>query len=122
MTPVFDNGTSMWHEILESNFGSFDKRPKLEKYVLRGTHHMKWSLSEDVRRGHVELIQEFVKVHPEVKSAIADVLSFDKEELKNAIMDLTNINVSCKLSEKRAKFIIKLLIYRKNNLIAKLGV
>ncbi|MCK5707551.1 MAG: HipA domain-containing protein [Candidatus Aureabacteria bacterium] len=122
MTPVFDNGTSMGHEILERNFDSFNEPSRLEKYVLKGTHHMKWSLDEDVRIGHVELIKRFICEHPEVIDAVKRILYFDEEKLNNAIMELTTFNVYCKLSEKRANFIEKLLIYRRNNLIEKLKI
>ena len=44
LCPVFDNGTSMGHEIAATNFKKYDDIKILDHYVSRGWHHMKWQL------------------------------------------------------------------------------
>jgi len=49
-SPAFDNGTALGYEIKEVRLNSLIiNEQKLEKYLQKGTHHMKWSLDEDYR-------------------------------------------------------------------------
>ncbi|MCD6038942.1 MAG: hypothetical protein K0S27_342 [Gammaproteobacteria bacterium] len=41
ISPVFDNGTSMGHEIFPGKFKQYEDDNYLEKYVLKGRYHMK---------------------------------------------------------------------------------
>jgi len=117
MTPIFDNGTSMGHEILNKKFEAFD----IEKYVSKGTHHMKWDLNYPKRVQHVELIRHFIKDSPEVKDIALNLLKFDTKEMENDIIELTKFKVSHPLSLERVRFIIKLLLFRRENLLSSLG-
>lgn len=122
MTPIFDNGTSMGHEILEKKFDSFNDAVTIKKYVERGTHHMKWLFKDASRLNHLEFLKQFLIKFPDSKKTIIDLLNFDTAKLKYDIMQLTKINVSCKLSQSRANFIIKLLLYRQKKILAEIGV
>lgn len=106
MTPIFDNGTSMGHEILEEKFANFDAPSKIAKYIAKGTHHMKWRFEDTKRLNHVEFLKIFIMKFPEAKQTIINLLDFDTEKLKCDIIRLTKIDVPCKLSQARADFII----------------
>ncbi|MCK9615328.1 MAG: HipA domain-containing protein [Candidatus Omnitrophica bacterium] len=121
VTPIFDNGTSMGHEILENHFTDFDKEERIRKYISRGSHHMKWDLQESQKLSQVEFLQRLIVEYPEMKSVIAGLMKFDTTRLENDIMELTKFKVPCPLSYKRAKFIVKLLAFRQKNILSIFG-
>ena len=120
MTPVFDNGTSMGHEILENNFVDFENEEKISKYVAKGYHHMKWKIDGSKRFSQVEFLRELLSEYPEMKNVVIGLMGFDVNKLEHDIMELTEFKVPCPLSDKRAKFIVKLLLFRRKNILLKL--
>ena len=50
MAPVFDNGTSLGHEIFPAKMSGFTDPERLNRYIERGTHHMRWHISMNDRR------------------------------------------------------------------------
>lgn len=123
MTPVFDNGTSMGHEIIKDKFKNFDKEEKISDYVSKGCHHMKWSLDEQTRLNQIDFLQRLITEYPETRDIIIGVMKFDTNKLESDIMALTKFKVPHPylLSNERAKFIIKLLAFRKNKILSILG-
>jgi hypothetical protein len=65
--PVFDNGTSMGHEIVSSNFNRFADPKYIENYVSKGWHHMKWALSDTKKIKHDELLIKLIDKYPETQ-------------------------------------------------------
>ncbi len=121
MTPVFDNGTSMGHEIFQNKFNGFDKEERISRYVSRGFHHMKWSLDDKTKLNQIDFIQRLITEYPVIRSVVADLMKFNTSKLESDIIDLTKFKVSCPLSYERAKFTIKLLVFRKNKILSILG-
>lgn len=118
LSPAYDNGTAMGHEIIEKNFSKFDNITFLERYVQRGTHHIKWDLSDSHRQNHSNFILLLLDTYPNLNEKISGALSFDFNELEEQIMELTRFATPVPLSEERAKFIIKLTKYRYEKLQA----
>ncbi len=121
MTPVFDNGTSMGHEIVQKKFKDFNKEEKIRKYVLKGCHHMKWALDDQTNLNQVDFLQRLITEHSETRDIVAVLMKFDISKLENDIMELTKFKVPCPLSSERAKFIINLLGFRKKRIMSILG-
>ncbi len=115
-SPAFDNGTAMGHEILEKNFYKFKDFDYLKRYVDKGSHHMKWTLSDQDFLNFKEFTLKFLEKYPESRETMLRVLSFDMDVVAEAIVGLTNFDVITSLSEERAFFICKLLRYRHKQL------
>jgi len=125
ISPVFDNGTSMGHEIRAIDFQKYDDKNTLERYVLKGTHHMKWSLSDVtcMKRGvkHDEMLAKFIELYPETCQIMLDCLyKVSDEFFKKVLGELVEFNVPVKLSTERANFMLKLLTRRHQHLLHQL--
>ncbi|MFH1714788.1 MAG: HipA domain-containing protein [Elusimicrobiota bacterium] len=105
LSPAFDNGTSMGREILE-------------KYINRGYHHIRLSQNDAEHVNHMKLIEILLKKFgKKAKRIIINMLSFNDKELEEILeylVELTNINP---LSKRRAYFIRKLILKRKELLL-----
>ncbi len=124
-SPVFDNGTSMGHEIRASDFQKYEDKNILERYVLKGTHHMKWSLSDVscMKRGmqHNEILAKFIELYPEARQIMLDCLyKVNDEFFKKVLGELVEFDVSAKLTTERANFMLKLLTLRHQRLLNQL--
>lgn len=121
MTPVFDNGTGMGHEILKDKFERFNEDEKISRYVAKGCHHMKWSLYDQKRYSQIEFLEKLIGEYPDKKSVVAKLMKFDTKALEDDIMKLTEFNIPCPLSSERARFIIRLLMFRRERILSMLG-
>ncbi|GMQ79425.1 MAG: hypothetical protein BMS9Abin02_2013 [Anaerolineae bacterium] len=117
--PVFDNGTSMGHEISNDRFPSFDN-DRLERYVTRGTHHMKWKRRDSERMNHGAFLNRFCQKYPEARNWILTCLDLKFDVVEELIMELTKYNVPVPLTYQRAEFMVKLLRFRHKYLRAAL--
>lgn len=121
MTPVFDNGTSMGHEIVGKKIKNFDKEERINNYISKGCHHMKWLLNDKEKVNQIDFLRRLIAEYPETKDIIRDLMKFDENKLESDIIELTKFKVAVPLTDERVKFIIKLLIFRKNKIISILG-
>ena len=121
-SPVFDNGTSMGHEILEQNILQFEEYEKMKKYVQKGTHHMKWELKDKLRINHIDFICKFFKEFPETRPTILNSLHFDLNHFKIILNEMTMFEVPVNLTYNRASFIFNLIKYRKELILNRIGV
>lgn len=120
MSPVFDNGTSMGHEISEKKFGMYDEAA-FARYILRGAHHMKWGLSDPGRMGHIDMLTKLAVAYPETRQIMVDSLSRAGGEVFERILNnLVEFNVPVRLSAERANFMLKLLQCRHQRLLNEL--
>jgi len=121
ISPVFDNGTSMGHEIFPNKFDLAKNQNRLEKYMSKGRHHMKWSLTDTDRINHCELLKKFIDKHPETRATIVDCLhKITYETLKNILDYLTSFDIPVKLTTERSEFMLKLLQFRHQRLLSEL--
>ncbi len=120
ITPVFDNGTSMGHEILSKKFYLFEANRHTERYISKGTHHMTWSL-DDKTKGHCELLQKLIDKYPETRLVMVNALKKVNYEIFKDILDyLVKFKAPVQLSKERASFMLKLLEFRHQRLLSKL--
>lgn len=120
LTPVFDNGTSMGHEIFENKFLRFDDPNHIERYIKRGTHHMKWKLSDANKISHLDIVSLLINRYPDSKEWIREMLEFSLSDVNEILQNLSNFNISVPLTDKRANFMFKLVSSRKEMLTNKL--
>ncbi len=120
ISPVFDNGTSMGHEISPSKFAYYDKNDNLMKYVSKGWHHMKWTIdSQQIR--HVEMLQKIIERYPETRQVMLNCLKkVTYETFKTILDDLVEFKIPMRLGVERATFMLKLLQFRHQHLLVEL--
>lgn len=117
LSPAFDNGTSMGYKTRPSHMEK--NLRELEKYFLSGIHHMKFSLDDAKKAGHLELLKKIMYNFPKVEQYIKEKLEIDISTISQVISELCLFDIDDKrysLSKERADFIIKLLCYRFNRL------
>lgn len=108
--PYFDNGTSLGHErFMTAVQGWSDER--VMAYVMKGTHHIKWDLDKRVN-GHLALLELVHKTWKGTREIAKSRLDFSEDELRAALVDLTELQIDPPLSMDRLNFIIRLLICR----------
>lgn len=123
ISPVFDNGTSMGHEIqIPSNkYKLYEDDVHLNIYVRKGKHHIKWRLSDISRMMHCELLKKLADEYPETRSIMLTCLQNVNDEVFNEILnDLTQFDIPVKLSVERAAFMLRLLQFRHQYLLREL--
>ena len=118
IAPVFDNGTSMGHEIYANAFQKFDDPQKIEDYVSGGQHHMKWALNDVERIKHSEMLVKFIETYSGARGVMLDCLNrVNSNIFENILNNLVAFDVPLKLSSERAAFMLKLLNYRHQRLL-----
>lgn len=121
IAPVFDNGTSMGHEILFQSFKKFEDNNYLEKYILRGCHHLKWSLNDIKPMRHIDMIKKYAEIHPETRRIMIESLrKITFEDFKDTIDNLIAFKIPVRLTAERANFMLRLLQSRYQHLLHEL--
>ncbi len=119
-SPVFDNGTSMGHEIFPDKFAHFQDNNQLKKYVSKGWHHMKWSI-DNPQISHLEMLQKLINQYPETRQTMLDCLNRLKTDtFKTILNELIACDVPIRLSTERATFMLKLFEYRHQHLLTEI--
>lgn len=107
--PWFDNGTSLGHELLVEKFSQW-KDDALDRYIFRGKHHLRYSMKNLERIGHMESLKLLDKL-PNVKALLMKKLKeFDLKALKTALDNLVALPApdGGNLTQARADFIFRL--------------
>lgn len=118
--PCFDNGTSLGHERFADRVANWDT-DTLERYVEKGTHHVKWSLDEPAINGHFALLSAVLHSWPEARDKCIEMAqSLSIDHLREELTDLQAIDCAIPLTQQRYDFILKLLSHRVDRLKAML--
>ena len=121
LTPAFDNGTSLGHELQPKHFREFAQAPdRMQRYISRGHHHLRWRIDDPQSCGHQEMLLKLLEHAPELRTTMLSVLQFKPEALENAILPLTALDLPTPLSPERAGFILALVQARREYLLAAL--
>lgn len=119
LSPCYDNGTSLGHELNERDHGEWDENDLLT-YTLKGRHHIKWTLGAKKGEKHCDLLKllgdlpkaplmEAVKIHVE---------NLSLDELRRSLDFLTSIEMPIPLTAWRADLIFNLVRLRRAKLLA----
>jgi hypothetical protein len=121
ISPVFDNGTSMGHEISSAKFKNYEDSSNIERYVSKGRHHMKWSINDTMPMEHVNMLKKFTKEYPETHQLMIECLNnINPEDFKSILDMLVAFNVPVRLTAERADFMLRLLQFRYQRLLHEL--
>ncbi len=110
LSPAFDNGTALGYEVIPENINK--TLAKLDSYIAKGTHHMKWHMNDEKQQGHFELLANLIGYDPSAKDIMAELLNCDLSALYDRIMELTRYDIRnehYRLTPERAEFMIALL-------------
>ena len=100
----------MGYNILSEKLST--KLSNLEAYINKGTHHMKWLMSDAKHAGHFELLQKLVAKFPQIEQSILTKLHRDISVISQEILQLTDFPIHNRnyiLTKERAHFITKLI-------------
>jgi hypothetical protein len=116
LSPYFDNGTSLGSELDLNRVGGWSDE-QVDRYISRGTHHIRWRTSgapsELIACSHVDLVRRVLTLWPQVRGEIAELLaSLTQQRLEWALGDLTSMELPVPLSAQRMEFVIRLLARR----------
>ena len=121
MAPVFDNGTSLGYEILEFKMANFTNPARMQTYIDKGRHHLRWQLNDKYQSQHVDLLVLLLNRHPALKNRVKNKLVLFQDEHLKAMMTLcTQYPVNIPLSQARANFVCDLVNARFQNIRKKL--
>lgn len=113
MSPVFDNGTSLGYEILESKMGDFYQHDKMKYYIGKGRHHLRWQLKDELQCQHLDLLRRLTIKFPKLNDRIKEKLAlFEPEQLRSILEICKQYVLPVRLSRKRADFICHLVLSR----------
>jgi hypothetical protein len=122
ISPAFDNGSSMGFEKSAKQFELFNDAKYLERYILKGMHHMKWSLNSSSRVEHGEFLKILYNNYPATRDVMLQCLQrVNSGSFETILGRLTNFDVPVRLSGERANFMLKLLNFRHQRLLNLLG-
>ena len=123
--PIFDNGSSLGHEIIEENLEKYltkpDAQQRLEKYVFgkKSQSHIRW---KEKKLNHFELIIKIKELYAKhtIKSIGHIVNNFEKDKIEECITNIDKYfqpnDKKFVLSDKRKEFLIKLVTLRAKKL------
>lgn len=118
MAPVFDNGTSLGNEIFPKKMAGFAEAQRLDRYVGRGTHHMRWHIADELPAQHIVLVQRFLEYAPGLREHVKSRLSgFDTVAMRAMITGMTEFKIPIPLSPTRAEFVCRLTEARYQKLV-----
>jgi hypothetical protein len=123
LSPAFDNGSSMEYKVRSIHLKSKSSKFRLEAHIKKGMHHMKWSLHDEKKAGHIEILQKLMYTFPEAKEYLSNKLSIDISAISKDIKELVSFPIEqYSLSEVRAQFIIDMLLFRFNFIKKECGI
>lgn len=118
MAPVFDNGTSLGHEIFPHKMAAFYEPGRLAHYINRGTHHLRWHIADQRPGGHAALIARLYVRSPDLREHVKKRLaSFNMEAMGAIISGMTEFDIPIPLSPVRAEFVRRLTEARYQTLV-----
>lgn len=116
LSPLFDNGTSLGHERFPELILDW-KNADYERYIMKGTHHMRWMKDDPKRVGHIEMMQKIIHAYPAVKPTLFKMINtFSIEALTYKLEQLRKLQLSIPLTQERINLYLKLVLLRKQKI------
>ena len=113
LAPMFDNGTSLGSELFTDRVVDWTDQ-RLEQYINRGTHHVRWRLDDgSVDRKHFSLLTRALEHWPETRSLLRDrVRAISGDALRASLQGLTLYQLPVPFSDARRALSFRLLSRR----------
>jgi hypothetical protein len=119
--PLFDNGTSLGHERFVDRIAGWKDENYL-KYVMKGTHHLRWERDDLESCGHIDMLTRLSGDSPNVRARMQQkIRNFDMQLLVDILERLCALQLSIELTQGRKKLYIKLIDIRRNAIEAALS-
>lgn len=116
MAPLFDNGTSLGHERFPNNLAGW-KDENFQRYVTKGTHHVRWQKDDERRCGHLDTFAKLKIAFPEqIDNLTTKVDNFNIAALVLQLEHLCRLPLKVPLTQDRKNLYIKLLEVRKHRI------
>lgn len=117
LSPAFDNGTSLGHELSEAHQGGWGAY-ELRRYIGKGCHHLKWKIGDSARLGHIDGVRKIADLAPEKGTIMLLLLAaFDARALRENLERLSELPMPVPLSKWRINLICNLVQMRRDLLI-----
>lgn len=117
--PSFDHGTSLGYETAEQNLAKAIEDRRIESYILRGRHHIRWEMDDEYPAAHVGLCKRYRESYPNAAPAMRQVVAFRMEDLSAIVNSFVEFKLPAgNLSQGRADYILELVRRRKKALEA----
>lgn len=112
LAPIFDNGTSLGHERFVVQVEKWNN-DRFNRYVAKGHHHMKWTLSDPTGCNHFEMIKNICNIQSDLTSHLRNILNdFVIGRFEHTLRSLENFKLPIPLSVERSKLYLKLVRLR----------
>ena len=116
LSPLFDNGTSLGHERFMDAVQAWQEQD-YERYIAKGTHHMKWDKADKTKCGHIDMVVKMVQTYPALREDLFNMISkFPIDALAYNLELLKKLNLPVPLSGERAGMYLKLITLRRRKL------
>lgn len=118
--PLFDNGTSLGHERFPEHILRW-KEVDYERYVDKGTHHIRWQKEDLKGCGHIEILLKIIQLQPLLRKFMYEkIANFDEVALGQVLDFLCTLPLTVALTQPRKNLYIKLIEIRKQKIMAAL--
>lgn len=121
MAPSFDNGTSLGFQVTEARLAQEGTPDRITRFVKNGRHSFGWSTEEYRAAPHIPLCERFAGHFPEAIPEMRRTLAFDVELLETALHACTRLELDPRFSDARARFVLSLILYRRERLLELFG-
>jgi hypothetical protein len=121
MAPAFDNGTSLGFQIADARLAREAEPDRIARFVGNGRHSFGWSADEQDPAAHIGLCQRFAERFPEARDAMCELLRFEVETLHVALDACTRLEVAPIFTDLRARFVLSLILHRRDRLMELFG-
>jgi len=119
--PAFDNGTSLGYNLTEAGLFAHCEPQRLERYVQRGRHHIRWLRGDADTCGHLELVQRWLQTFPAARPTFEHCLALEMEQVRVMVEELRHYESSVPFTEYRSNFVLAVIGYRLHSLIGIVG-
>jgi hypothetical protein len=115
LTPYFDNGTSMGSELSTERAKQW-RDPQLDRYIERGTHHVRWAAGAE-REHHVALLTKALMIWPRTQEDVRRrLVGLSPRDFSEALQDLTSLTLPVPFTKDRFDLSVRLLSRRLHRL------
>lgn len=117
LSPCYDNGTSLGHELSEAHQGHWDNAAML-RYIRRGTHHIRWMVDDAKQAGHIDLIARLGRAYPGMAGMMMfHLAAFDVGEIGNTLDRMMDIEMPVRLTKWRTGLMLEIITTRRELLL-----
>jgi hypothetical protein len=115
-SPIFDNGTSLGHEWLPIKTANWSN-DRFQSYITRGSHHMKWSVSDSTGCNHFEMVRNICNLQSDLRDHLKNILNdYVVDRFDHKLRFLQNLDLPIPLSIDRSDLYLKLVQLRHQKL------